>query len=115
MRGHECEKSECSLEDVNSLIAELQDRQQKLYERVQSIDKMIKSLEIMNHSSDRNVDEVRDTLRALFRVFAMSPKASGNDYPSLSRPTGYSGEVGKGPTDAYKALNPKPYKPTIAP
>lgn len=37
-------------------------------------------------------------------------KASGNDYPSLSKPTGWSGEVGDGPTDAYKALNPKPWK-----
>jgi hypothetical protein len=110
MRGHECEKSECSLDDVNSLIVELQEQQQKLYERVQSIDNMIKSLETMNHSKDRNVDEVRDTLRAIFRIFAMSPRASGNDYPALSRPTGYAGEVGKGPTDAYKALDPKPWK-----
>jgi hypothetical protein len=35
---------------------------------------------------------------------------SENYYPSLSKPTGYSGEVGSGPTDAYKALNPKPWK-----
>jgi len=38
MRGHECEKSECSLEDVSSLIAELQEQQHKHYERVQRID-----------------------------------------------------------------------------
>lgn len=34
-------------------------------------------------------------------------KASGNDYPALSRPTGYSGEVGDGPKTAFDVLDPK--------
>jgi len=109
-RGHECEQSECAVEDVNSLIAELQEQQHILYERIQEVDKMIKALHVMNHSEERKVDEVRDTLRAIFRLFAMGNKASGNDYPAMSRATGYSGDVGDGPTDAYKALNPKPWK-----
>jgi len=76
---------------------------------------MIKAIETMTHSKDRDVDEVRDTVRSIFRIFSMSAKASGNDYPALSHPSGYSGEVGSGPTDAYKALDPKPWKPTKSP
>jgi len=57
------------------------------------------------------VNEMRETARALFRVFQLGDKASGNDYPSLSRPMGWSGEVGNGPTTAYDALPPKKYKP----
>ena len=39
-------------------------------------------------------------------LFAQA-KASGNDYPALSRPTGYSGEVGDGPKTAFDVLDPK--------
>jgi hypothetical protein len=64
----------------------------------------------VNSKDDRKVDEVRETVRALYRVFQLGSKASNNDYPSLSRPTGYSGDVNDGPTDAYRALKPKPWK-----
>jgi hypothetical protein len=74
------------------------------------MNKIVKSLEVLNSAKDRDHDEVRDTVRAIFRLFTMGAKASGNDYPSLGLPTGYSGEVGSGPTDAYKALNPKAWK-----
>ena len=109
-KGHECEESECSLSDVNDLIDTLQEQQHILYERLQDVNKMVESLSILNEAGDRQEDEVRETVRAIFRIFAMSAKASGNDYPALSKATGYSGEVGDGPTDAYKALNPKPWK-----
>ena len=52
------------------------------------------------------------TLIVIFRsnssliLFAQA-KASGNDYPALSRPTGYSGEVGDGPKTAFDVLDPK--------
>jgi hypothetical protein len=42
----------------------------------------------------------------------MGAVASGNDYKSTGIATGYSGEVGDGPSDAYKSLNPKPWKKT---
>ena len=42
----------------------------------------------------------------LYSLFVQA-KASGNDYPSLSRPTGYSGEVGDGPKTAFDVLDPK--------
>ena len=86
------------------------EQQHSLNERVTEIENMIKSLEILNGSDDRKVDEVRETVRAIFRVFQMSAKGSGNDYPALTKPTGFSGDVVKG-LDAYKALNPKPWKP----
>ncbi len=73
---------------------------------------MVKSLEILNDADDRDHDEVRETVRAIFRVFAMGAEASGNDLPSTGIATGWTGEVGGGPTDAYKALNPKPWKPS---
>ena len=109
-KGNNCEEGECTVAEVDDLIQELQDQQHQLYERIKNVDKMVKSLEVMNMAEDREVDEVRETVRAVFRLFAMSDKASGNDLHPLSKPTGYSGEVGSGPTDAYKALNPKPWK-----
>lgn len=105
----DCVEGECSLDEVGELIELLQSRQKELYERVEEIKKITQALEA---SSEKGVevDEVRETVRALFRVFQLGDKASGNDYPSLSKPTGWSGEVGDGPTTAYDALPPKPYK-----
>ena len=60
-RGHACEKGECSIDDVDGLIAELQDQQHNLNERIKEMDNMIKSLEILNDADDRDHDEVRDT------------------------------------------------------
>ena len=106
-KGTNCEEGECTIAEIDDLIEELKDQQHQLSERIKNVDK---ALEIMNLAEDREVDEVRETVRAIFRVFAMSDKASGNDLHQLTKPTGYSGEVGSGPTDAYKALNPKPWK-----
>jgi hypothetical protein len=71
---------------------------------------MSSGLVIVNAKDNRKTDEVRETVRAIFRIFQLGSKASGNDYPSLSKPTGYSGEVGKGSTTAYDALAPKKWK-----
>lgn len=109
-RGQICEEGECSISDVDDLVAELQEQQHNLHERINEMNDMIASLEILNIADDRDHDEVRETLRAIFRVFSMGAKASGNDYKSTGMATGYSGEVGSGPTDSYKALNPKPWK-----
>jgi hypothetical protein len=103
----DCAEGECSLDEVEDLIAVLQEQQKELNSRVSKVKEMIKTLELMNDKEDRKVDEVRETVRALFRVFQLGDKASGNDYPSLSKPTGYSGDVGKGPQSAYDALPPK--------
>merc|ERR1711933_49947 len=100
---------ECTVDEVDDLISLLKSQQTGLYDRVQQIKKMIKTLEALNDSGDdRKVDEVRETVRALFRVFQLGDKASGNDYPALSKPTGWSGEI-NGPQTAYDCLPPKPY------
>lgn len=92
----------------------LKEQQKELHDRVSQVKEMVATLEKINGNPDeRSVDEIRETVRALFRVFQLGDKASGNDYPALSKPTGWSGEVGKGPTTAYDALPPKQMrKPT---
>lgn len=109
-KANDCFEGECSLDDVDDLVVVLKEQQKELKGRVDQVKEMIKSLETVNSGNDREVDQVRETVRAIFRVFQLGDKASGNDYPALSRPTGYSGEVGDGPTTAYDALSPKPYK-----
>jgi hypothetical protein len=106
----DCIDSECGLDEVDDLIVALKDQQSELNKRVEEIRGLIKSLETVHTSDKREVDEVRETVRAIFRIFQMGDKASGNDYPSLSKPTGYSGEVGSGPKTAYDALPPKKWK-----
>mmetsp|Transcript_31986 Transcript_31986/g.53496 ORF Transcript_31986/g.53496 Transcript_31986/m.53496 type:complete len:131 (-) Transcript_31986:231-623(-) len=105
-----CVDGECSLDEIDDLIVILKSQQKELYDRVSQVKDMVKTLEHMNEKEGRPVDEIRETVRALFRVFQLGDKASNNDYPSLSRPSGWSGEVGKGPTTAYDALPPKQMK-----
>jgi hypothetical protein len=109
-KATDCAEGECSLDEVDDLIVVLKGQQKELFDRVEQVKTMIKSLEKVNKANDREVNEVRETVRALFRVFQLGDKASGNNYPSLSKPTGWSGDVGKGPTTAYDALPPKPFK-----
>lgn len=111
-RGKSCEDGECSVDDVDGLIAELQEQQHNLNERINKMNNIIETMEVLNASDERETDEVRDTVKAIFRLFSMGAVASGNDYKSTGIATGYSGEVGDGPSDAYKSLNPKPWKKT---
>lgn len=106
----DCADGECSVDEVGDLITVLKSQQKELASRVDEIDKMIGSLASVNEKDERETDEVRETVRAIFRVFQLGAKASGNDYPALTKPTGYSGEVGKGATTAYDALPPKKWK-----
>jgi hypothetical protein len=103
----DCAEGECSLDEVEDLIDVLKAQQKELSARVQQVKEMISNLEHMNTLDDRKVDEVRETVRAIFRVFQLGDKSSGNNYPSLSKPMGWSGEVGDGPKSAYDALPPK--------
>ena len=107
--AQDCSEGECSVDQVGDLIQVLQTQQKELNERIQKIDTMVKRLENMN-GKEKDRDEVRETIRAIMHVFS---KSDGHKASMSARikPTGYSGDVGKGPTDAYKALNPKPYKP----
>ena len=69
--------------------------------RLNKIVKMISELEHLNDQDDRKVDEVREYVKDLLRVFGPNSKGFA---------TGFSGDIGDGPTTAYKALEPKPYK-----
>lgn len=109
-RAEQCADSECGLEDVSELVNVLKSQQKELYDRVEKIKKTVDALEKVNKEEDRPVDEIRETVRAIFRVFQLGDKASGNDYPALSKPTGYSGDVGDGPQTAWDALPPKKWK-----
>ena len=95
---------------MDELISTLKGQQKELYDRVGHIKKMVKSLEIVNDKSDREVDEVRETVRAIFRVFQLGDKANGNNFPFLSKPTGYSGETKGGSKTAWDVLPPKKWK-----
>ena len=106
----DCAEGECSLDEVDDLIQILKEQQKELSDRVNEVKTMIEELEHVNEKDERKVDEVRETVKALFRVFQLGDKASGNDYPSLSKPTGWSGEVGDGPKTAWDALPPKKWK-----
>lgn len=106
-----CAEGECALDEVEGLISNLQDQQSLLSKRIEEIGGLVKDLEHVNGQDDRPVDEVRETVRAIFRIFALGDKASGNDYPSLSKPMGYSGETSGGGKTAYDVLPPKPIKP----
>mmetsp|Transcript_26087 Transcript_26087/g.61963 ORF Transcript_26087/g.61963 Transcript_26087/m.61963 type:complete len:135 (+) Transcript_26087:456-860(+) len=108
--AQDCVEGECGLDDVDDLISTLKAQQKELSERVESVREMIQSLEVVNGADDRPVDEIRETVRAIFRVFQLGDSASGNDFPSLSKATGYSGDVGSGSTTAYDALPPKKWK-----
>ena len=107
-RGHSCEHGECSIDDVDSLVAELQEQQHNLHERINEMNMMIKSLEVLNDKDDRDHDEVRATVESIFRLFSMGAKS--HDFKPTGMATGYPGDVGSGPSDAYKSLNPKPWK-----
>merc|ERR1711862_966516 len=84
----------------------LQGQQEQLFGKVEEVKDMIKALESVNGATDRPVDEVRETVRAIYRIFHLGDKASGNDYPALSKPMGWSGEVGKGAKTAYDVYHP---------
>ena len=106
----DCADGECSLDEVEDLIDLLKAQQKELADRVATVKSMIATLESTNAKPDRKTDEVRETIRALYRVFQLGDKASGNDYPSLSKATGWSGDVGKGAQTAYDSLPPKKWK-----
>ena len=62
---------------------------------------MVAHLQKINKKDGRTTDEVRDYVRDLLRVF--NPNTGG-------WATGFTGDIGDGPTTAYDALEPKPWK-----
>jgi hypothetical protein len=99
--AHDCAEGECSVEDVSGLISELKEQQKEMSTRLEEIMNMVAHLQNLNAKEKRNKEDVRAYVRDLLRVF---------DTSSGGYATGFSGIVGDGPTDAYKALDPKPWK-----
>ena len=97
-----CAEGECSIDDVNELIVELKDQQKLLEDRLSTVVSMVDKLKALNEKEERKVNEVREYVRDFLRVFT-------NDKPFVT-PAGFSGDIGDGPTTAYDALPPKPYK-----
>eukprot|EP00804_Cyclotella_cryptica_P012176 CCRYP_009869-RB/>CCRYP_009869-RB protein AED:0.42 eAED:0.42 QI:0/0/0/1/0/0/2/0/150 len=97
-----CANGECALDEVDSLIKNLLEQQEMLSKRIEEIDTLVKDLEHINGKDNRPADEVRETVRAIFRIFALGV--------SYCDATGYSGEVSGGGKTAYDVLPPKPIK-----
>jgi len=110
VEAQDCAEGECAIDEVESLIANLQAQQSLLSKRIEEIHGLITELEHVNGKDERPVDEVRETVRAIFRIFSLGDKASGNNYPSLSAPMGYTGDTKGGGKTAYDVLPPKPMK-----
>jgi hypothetical protein len=66
-----CAEGECALDQVESLIHNLLDQQKMLNQRIGEIDTLVKDLEHMNGKDNRPTDEVRNTVQAIFRIFAL--------------------------------------------
>ena len=99
--AHECAEGECSVDDVRGLIFELKEQQKETKARLEQIMNMVAHLQHLNAQEKRKTDDVRAYVKDLLRVF---------DTSSGGFATGFSGDIGDGPTDAYKALPPKPWK-----
>jgi len=68
-----CAEGECALDDVSALLANLLAQQSLLSGRIDEIDKLVSSLESSNGvgGAERPVDEMRETVRAIFRIFSV--------------------------------------------
>lgn len=68
-----CAEGECALDDVSALLAKLLAQQSLLSSRINEIDKLVSSLEGSNGvgGAERPVDEMRETVRAIFRIFSV--------------------------------------------
>ena len=73
-RAEDCAASECAVDDVAELVDLLHVQQKELYDRVEKIKSTVKALEKINKAEDRPVDEIRETVRAIFRVFQLGDK-----------------------------------------
>ena len=71
--AEKCAEGECALDEVSSLIENLQNQQSMLSKRVNEIDDLVKALEAANGRGvdDRPVDEMKETVKAIFRIFAL--------------------------------------------
>ena len=93
----DCGEGECSIDEVDNLIADLKKQQLKMNSRLNKIVKMISELEHLNDEDDRKVDEVCQYVKDLLRVFGPNWKGFV---------TCFSGGIADEPTAPYKVLEP---------
>ena len=96
------EHSQCGVEDVSVLLAELKTQEKEMTARLEAMGQLIEKLKQINGKGDaRKADEVRAFVQDLLRVF----EHGGQAFPS-----GFSGEISKKTLTAYDALPPKKWK-----
>mmetsp|Transcript_7678 Transcript_7678/g.16432 ORF Transcript_7678/g.16432 Transcript_7678/m.16432 type:complete len:151 (+) Transcript_7678:196-648(+) len=100
-KAHNCVENECSVDDVDTLIAELKEQQVVLNERLEHIMNVVAHLQKANSEKNRKSDNVRAIVKDMLRVFTTQDGKFA---------VGFSGDIGDGPTTAYDALPPKPWK-----
>ncbi|KAL9185783.1 hypothetical protein ACHAXT_003560 [Thalassiosira profunda] len=100
-KAHTCVESECAVTDVDDLIMELKDQQKVLNARLETIMNVVAHLQHANEQEKRKTDDVRAIVKDMLRVFTTQDGKFA---------MGFSGDVGDGPTTAYDALPPKPWK-----
>ena len=79
-----CAEGECKIDDVEDLLHDLEEQKKLIYSRLVEITNMIDSLKKVNASGDRPVDEVRETVRAIARLFLMGVSATFLHFISFS-------------------------------
>ena len=68
-KAHGCVESECAVDDVDDLIAELKDQQKVLNERLETIMNVVSHLQHANAQEERNTNNVRAIVKDMLRVF----------------------------------------------
>lgn len=104
-----CLEEECSLDTVNELLMEMRLQQKMLKGRLEEITELVTVLTEINLLDEgeaekvqaRDIDEIKASVESIARVFTASAKSSGNDYPSLAFPSGWTGDKNKGKSTAY--------------
>lgn len=93
----ECAEGECSIDDVTSLITDLEDQKILLQKRLDRTMNLVAQLQHLNEKEEREVSEVRSFLKDLTYVFTHDEKKHFA--------TGYSGEINDGPKTAWDVLS----------
>jgi len=100
-KAKDCLKDECSVDAVNDLLIDLRGQKRVLEIRLDNISELITSLTAANlveetdSTATRDVSEITKSVASIAQVFTVSAKNSGNDYPALAFPMGFTGTPNK--------------------
>jgi hypothetical protein len=83
-KAHGCVESECAVNDVDDLIAELKDQQKVLSERLENIMNVVSHLQHANEQKERKTDNVRAIVKDMLRVFTTSVSSKIFDFNHTS-------------------------------